>query len=71
MPGGVFDQRRVNCTPPRPSRLRRGPVANDPLGMHVKGVEVFPDSELRSNVGPTQFCWSTSVRCTRRQNYVV
>ncbi len=29
MVSDVSDQRRVNRTPLRPSRLRRGPVAND------------------------------------------
>jgi len=66
MVSGVFGQRRVNRTPPRPESAAERPCKS---GMHVKGVdEVFPDGESRRTVGPTQFCWLTSVRCARRQS---
>ena len=43
-----------------------------PSRMHVKGAdELLRNGESRSSVGPTRFCWFISVRCARRQSYVV
>ena len=68
------DRRRVNVHPCVGFGCGRGVEARSERSsrMHVKGMNtLLPDGEPRSNVIPTQFCWSTFMRCVRHQSYIV